>query len=181
MARNGGENLRDAAHVIPNDSANVFLDIFKATLPFLRLSTVGNLLLLLGHFILLGNLIALAVRYYRARAAAIYRTARRRRRKVVTTNYVLVELVALLTSPLRISRPAVVTIIEDVKGSPFVEVIHVDPTLGAEAWNLLRSRQDKEWSLVDCASFVLMTRRGIQEALTTDHHFDQAGFVQLLK
>jgi cytochrome c oxidase cbb3-type subunit 1 len=56
------------------DSANVFLDIFKATLPFLRLSTVGNLLLLLGHFILLGNLIALAVRYYRARAAAIYST-----------------------------------------------------------------------------------------------------------
>ncbi len=88
---------------------------------------------------------------------------------------------ALLTSPLRISRPAVVTIIEGVKASPFVEVIHVDPTLDAEAWKLLRSRQDKEWSLVDCASFVLMNRRGIGEAMTTDHHFEQAGFVRLLK
>ena len=100
---------------------------------------------------------------------------------VVTTNYVLVELVALLTSPLRIPRQAVVAFIDGLKTSPHVEVVHVDAVLDADAWHLLRSRQDKEWSLVDCASFVLMTRRGIQEALTTDHHFDQAGFVQLLK
>jgi len=38
----------------------------------------------------------------------------------------------------------------------------------------------KEWSLVDCASFVAMQQRGIFEALTTDHHFEQAGFVRLL-
>ncbi len=44
-----------------------------------------------------------------------------------------------------------------------------------------RSRQAKEWSLVDCASFVFMGQRGILEALTTDHHFEQAGYVRLLK
>ena len=114
-------------------------------------------------------------------ATNIYRVARQQGRKIVTTNYILAELVALLTSPLRITRPAIVTIIEGVKASPFVEVIHVDPMLDAEAWKLLRSRQDKEWSLVDCASFVLMQRRGIVEALTTDHHFEQEGFVRLLK
>jgi predicted nucleic acid-binding protein len=37
------------------------------------------------------------------------------------------------------------------------------------------------WSLVDCASFVVMRQQGIVEALTTDHHFEQAGFVRLLK
>ena len=87
----------------------------------------------------------------------------------------------MLTSPLRIPRPATVAFIERLKTSPYVEVVHVDAVLDGEAWQLLRSRQDKEWSLVDCASFVLMTRRGILEALTTDHHYEQAGFVRLLK
>jgi predicted nucleic acid-binding protein len=34
---------------------------------------------------------------------------------------------------------------------------------------------------VDCVSFVLMEQRGAADALTTDHHFEQAGFVRLLK
>jgi predicted nucleic acid-binding protein len=114
-------------------------------------------------------------------AANIYRAARRQGRKIVTTNYVVAELVALLTSPLRIPRPRVVAFIDGLKNSPFVEMVHVDLTLDGEAWNLLRSRQDKEWSLVDCASLVLMQRRAIVEALTADHHFEQAGFVRLLK
>jgi predicted nucleic acid-binding protein len=45
---------------------------------------------------------------------------------------------------------------------------------------LLTQRQDKDWSLVDCASFIIMQRRGITETLTTDHHFEQAGFRLLL-
>ena len=47
--------------------------------------------------------------------------------------------------------------------------------------NWWESRPDKEWSLVDCASFVVMQQRGLTEVLTTDHHFEQAGFVRLLK
>lgn len=114
-------------------------------------------------------------------AASLYRTARQHGRMVVTTNYVLVELVALLTNPLRIPRPATLAFIEGLKTSPYVEIVHIDFVLAEEAWLLLRSRQDKEGSLVDCASFVVMTRRGIMDALTTDHHFEQAGFVRLLK
>jgi predicted nucleic acid-binding protein len=110
-----------------------------------------------------------------------YRAARQQGRKIVTTNYVLAELVALLSSPIRMPRPAAITVVEDVRASTYVEVIHVDPTLDVEAWQFLRSRPDKEWSLVDCVSFVVMSKRGILEALTTDHHFEQAGFVRLLK
>ncbi len=113
--------------------------------------------------------------------ATVYRDARRRAHKIVTTNYVLSELVALLTSPLGIPRAAIVSLIDGLKSSPYIEVVHIDLALDHEAWLLLRSRLDKNWSLVDCASFVVMQHRGISEALTADHHYEQAGFVRLLK
>ncbi len=118
---------------------------------------------------------------YHSLAATIYRTVRQQRRKIITTNYVIIELVALLTSPLRVPRPSLIAFIEGLKTSPHIEVIHVDSLLDEQAWQLLTSHQDKAWSLVDCTSFVLMRQRGILEALTTDHHFEQAGFVRLLK
>jgi predicted nucleic acid-binding protein len=118
---------------------------------------------------------------FHALAGSIYRTGRQQKRKFVTTNYVLAELVALLTSPLRIPRPAIVRFIDGLTASPYVEVVHVDTNMDHDAWQLLRSRQDKDWSVVDCASFILMQRSGIDEALTTDHHFEQAGFIRLLK
>jgi predicted nucleic acid-binding protein len=42
------------------------------------------------------------------------------------------------------------------------------------------SRPDKAWSLTDCISFVVMNQHGLTEALTGDHHFEQAGFTALL-
>jgi predicted nucleic acid-binding protein len=40
---------------------------------------------------------------------------------------------------------------------------------------------DKDWPLTDCISFEVMREHGISEALTGDHHFEQAGFKALLK
>jgi uncharacterized protein len=118
---------------------------------------------------------------YHALAADLYRSARQQGRKLITSNYILTELVALLTNPLRIARPAIVAFIEGLKASPYVEIVHVDASLDTQAWQLLSQRLDKNWSLVDCASFVIMQHRGILEAFTTDHHFEQAGFVRLLR
>jgi predicted nucleic acid-binding protein len=100
---------------------------------------------------------------------------------IVTTNYVLAELVSLFTRPIRLPRSRQVEVIGSLRSVAWIEIVHVDRTLDDEAWSLLKARLDKEWSLVDCASFVLMQRRGITEALTTDHHFEQAGFVRLLR
>lgn len=127
-----------------------------------------------------GNLVDRSQPHH-ADASAIYRRAKQQRRTIVTSNYVLAELVALLTSPLRLPRPQMVAFITGLKTSPYVEIVHVDAMLDAHAWGLLTQRQDKAWSLVDCSSFVLMEQRGIRDALTTDHHFEQAGFVRLLK
>lgn len=39
----------------------------------------------------------------------------------------------------------------------------------------------KNWSLVDCISFVVMRQRRLTDALTRDGHFEQAGIRALLK
>lgn len=101
--------------------------------------------------------------------------------RVVTTNWILAELVALLTSPLRVSKPVQIALLKDLRAAAWVEIVPIDAVLERAAWLLWEARPDKHWSLVDCASFVVMQRRGLVEALTTDHHFEQAGFQRLLK
>jgi predicted nucleic acid-binding protein len=118
---------------------------------------------------------------FHALADALMRSWQARGTMVVTTNYVVAELVALFTSPLRVPRVVQIQCIESLMVAPWIELIHVDPLLHADAWSLLKARQDKNWSLADCVSFVAMQQRGIGEALTADHHFEQAGFVRLLK
>jgi predicted nucleic acid-binding protein len=49
------------------------------------------------------------------------------------------------------------------------------------AATLFEKHADKEWSFTDCVSFVVMRELGIRDAFTTDHHFEQAGFLPLLK
>ncbi len=118
---------------------------------------------------------------HHALATGIYRAARQQGRRLLTTNYVITELVALLTEPLRVPRPRIIAFVNGLKTSPYVDIVHMDARLDEQAWRLLTRRQDKDWSLVDCSSFAVMQQRGIIESLTTARHFEQAGFVRLLK
>jgi hypothetical protein len=52
--------------------------------------------------------------------------------------------------------------------------------LFAAGVELYATRPDKEWSLTDCISFVVMEREGLTDALTGDRHFEQSGFKVLL-
>ena len=61
------------------------------------------------------------------------------------------------------------------------EIVPASPELFYRGIELFRVRPDKDWSLTDCISFVVMTDRGLSEALTGDKHFEQAGFKALLK
>jgi uncharacterized protein len=118
---------------------------------------------------------------YYPQAEQYFRLAVQQKQKIYTTNYVIAELVALLSSPLRVSRSRVFEIVDAIKTVDYVEVIHIDDATDALAWKLCKSRLDKAWSLVDCSSFMVMQKLGVQEALTTDQHFEQAGFIRLLK
>jgi predicted nucleic acid-binding protein len=100
--------------------------------------------------------------------------------RLVTTNLVLIELTALLIR-MRIDKPRQIHFFDELFANPSVLVIDIDSKRDADAWLLCRSRLDKAWTMVDCASFGAMKDMGIREAVTNDHHFEQAGFVRLLR
>ena len=127
-----------------------------------------------------GNLVD-TLQVFHQETRTIYEDVKQEGSRFVTTNYVIAELVALLSSPLRVPRSKSIGYIESIKSSSLVEIIHIDEYLDTKAWELLTNRTDKNWSLVDCSSFVVMREHKIVESLTTDHHFEQAGFVRLLK
>ena len=118
---------------------------------------------------------------YHSQAQQYILDAWQSQRPFITTSYIIAELVALLQSPLRIPRNTIFQVVDSIKQSEHIQVIHINPEIDAEAWQLCKNRPDKAWSLVDCTSFVVMQQSGLQEALTTDHHFEQAGFLRLLK
>jgi len=70
--------------------------------------------------------------------------------------------------------------LERVRQDARIEVIPFTPEFTAEALRLFGSRSDKDWSLTDCLSFVVMNRRNIWDALTPDRHFGQVGFRAVL-
>lgn len=62
-----------------------------------------------------------------------------------------------------------------------VEFIPSTRETNSAAWELFVRHRDKEWSLTDCVSFVIMRQRGLVNAFAHDIHFEQAGFVPLLR
>jgi predicted nucleic acid-binding protein len=100
------------------------------------------------------------------------------RARLVTTSAVVLEIGNSL-SRLRY-RAAAVNIVASLQMDSRVEIEPLSPGLLSEAFDLFRRRPDKEWGLTDCASFIVMARRGLTEALTADEHFRQAGFRPLM-
>ena len=97
----------------------------------------------------------------------------------VTTTWVLTEVCNLLSGPG--IRTNAATLIVELEEAMDTEIIHPDQILWKRTLTLYASRSDKSWSLTDYMSFIVMQDRGITEALTTDRHFEQAGFTILLK
>lgn len=98
----------------------------------------------------------------------------------LTTNYVLAEFVTL-TQSRRLPRETSLAFAAELVSDLDVEVVWIDPTFHNDAMQLLQSQLDKAYSLCDVVSFLLMQQRNVLDALTTDRHFEQAGFRRLLE
>ncbi len=101
------------------------------------------------------------------------------RRPIVITEFVFVELVNALADVE--SRERAVALWERLCGDPTATIVPASTELVAQGLDLYKRRPDKEWSLIDCISFTVMEQHGLTDALTADHHFEQAGFSVLLK
>lgn len=109
-------------------------------------------------------------------AVQAYKTAQLR----LTHSYVLAEFVAL-ASARRFPRGPVLDYLDALMDNPDIELVWIDEQFHREAFALLLARRDKEYSVCDAVSFVLMRQRNLYQALTSDKHFEQEGFVRLLR
>lgn len=98
--------------------------------------------------------------------------------EVWVTEAVLIEVGNALSA---VNRTASVQFINQCYQTDNIKVVSVDSSLLMRALELYHSRQDKDWGLTDCISFVVMKDQGLIYAVTADIHFVQAGFVALLR
>jgi len=111
-----------------------------------------------------------------ADAVRLFRSASLR----LTHSYILAEFIPLCRAR-GLNIADALAFAADLLDNPHVEIVWVDEDLHRAALAFLQQRLDKAYSLCDAVSFVLMRARGLTEALTTDRHFDQEGFVRLLE
>lgn len=97
---------------------------------------------------------------------------------LVTTEFVLLEVADALSAPA--VRAQTITFINGLRQLNILQIIPVSQALFTNGWQLYSQRPDKEWGLTDCTSFVVMTQEQITIAFTSDHHFQQAGFIKLM-
>lgn len=116
---------------------------------------------------------------YHLQARALAETLAKEQTRLMTTQAVFLELGAAFAKPA--SREIAGRFMAAFDQEPQFVVIPLTDQRFAKALALFASRPDKAWSLADCLSFVVMQEFGITAALTTDRHFQQAGFTALLR
>lgn len=99
--------------------------------------------------------------------------------KLVTTRAVLLEIGNALAG--QRFRTGAVKLLDALENDPSVGIVPLTENLYTQAFALYKARPDKEWGLVNCLSFVVMRERKISDELTTDAHFQQAGYTALLR
>ncbi len=114
-----------------------------------------------------------------AAAARILRKSQAEKRRLLTTDYVLDETATLLKA--RGMTALVEPLFEHVFESRACRIEWMSEDRFAALRAFYRKHSDQDWSFTDCLSFCVMKEHKLQEALTTDVHFEQAGFAALLR
>lgn len=98
---------------------------------------------------------------------------------LITTEFIMMELGDGLSRPA--DRLRFAHLLELLREQPDVEIVPISHQLFAQGCELHAQRPDKDWSLTDCTSFIVMQAKRLDAALTADHHFAQAGFSVLMR
>lgn len=100
--------------------------------------------------------------------------------RTITTAWVITEIGDGWSKPPQ-RRQTFLQILAELKSNANTTIVPCSDELLQEGIDLFSQRPDKEWTLTDCISFVVMKKLGLTEALTGDRHFEQAGYVPLLR
>ncbi|MBI5928597.1 MAG: type II toxin-antitoxin system VapC family toxin [Chloroflexi bacterium] len=99
--------------------------------------------------------------------------------RLVTTRAVMLEVGNALGK--QRYRATAIALLRLMEKDPTIEIVPLSEDLFVRAYNLYSQRPDKEWGLIDCVSFIVMEDNDLIEALTSDDHFQQAGFQALMR
>ncbi|MBC7910191.1 MAG: type II toxin-antitoxin system VapC family toxin [Pyrinomonadaceae bacterium] len=116
---------------------------------------------------------------HHARAVNLAEQLETEEAQLITTRAVILEIGNALSK--QRYRQEAVQLLHALESDPHVEIIPISEDLYQRGFELYRNRPDKGWGITDCISFVVMKEQGLTEALTTDEHFQQAGFRALLR
>jgi len=93
--------------------------------------------------------------------------------RVWITEAIFLEVASALSA---INRQGAARFIRQCYATANITVVPVHDSLFIRSLTLYENRPDKSWSLVDCISFTVMEDHNIRLAISTDHHYEQAGF-----
>jgi uncharacterized protein len=100
---------------------------------------------------------------------------------IVTSQMVLAEVLNEFSKRGKNFRKITTQFIEQLAQKHDIIIVPQTDQQFQDGLELYKQRPDKQWSLTDCVSFVIMQKMGISEALAYDKHFEQAGFIALLR
>lgn len=109
---------------------------------------------------------------FHQKAALYYQGLSRRGIPLLTTNYVLVETYTRIRYDDGLAKA--IRFHEIITDSIMVGRLRLEwvtPAIHEEAWNIFREYQDHEFSFIDCTSFVVARKAGIQEVFGFDRGF----------
>ena len=100
--------------------------------------------------------------------------------ELLTTDAVLTEVLNYYAERGDYFRREALRIVKNLMTRDDFNLIYHGKYLFHLALERFEDRQDKGYSLTDCMSMIVMESDGLQEVLTSDQHFRQAGFTILM-
>jgi uncharacterized protein len=101
--------------------------------------------------------------------------------QICTSEMVFTEVLNYFAKRSTSLRQAAAALVQSAQKNPAIQLVSQTPDLFQQALMLYTQRPDQAWSHTDCASFCIMQQQNILEALAYDKHFEQAGFIALLR